>query len=343
MSKLISFILPCYNVEKYIDRAIKSILAQTFDSKLYEIICIDDASNDNTLLHLTAWEEQYPELITIVKCCGNSRQGTARNIGLKYATGEWITFLDADDWLEKDFLEKLYSIVAIHDLQVIYCGVKRDTSSSLSYFDDSRRYTNDQLIEITSSIDRNNLILSQVFGGAPAKLIKKSLLVDNNIYFAENIAYEDLFWREIFHLYVNKGAVLGEYLYHYYVNPESTTLKKNASYHYDYFISIQLLWDEWTKRGFLSNYRDALECELLFAGYLQYLKVLAIRFDHPSYERFLELQKFIRSIIPDYSNNPYIQKHIDSKHHILLEAIYQDINATEFNEFVKYATVLLLN
>ena len=104
----ISVIIPCYNVESYIDRCLTSITSQTIDLSLLEIICIDDASTDNTWSKLQAWETTYPENIMIIHCDENGRQGTARNIGLQYASAPWIAYIDSDDWIELDYFEKLY-------------------------------------------------------------------------------------------------------------------------------------------------------------------------------------------------------------------------------------------
>ncbi|MCR4674481.1 MAG: glycosyltransferase, partial [Lachnospiraceae bacterium] len=106
----ISVIIPCYNVEKWIDRCLESVICQTIGLDKMEILCIDDCSSDSTLLKLKAWEERYPEHFIIIESSENGRQGTARNIGLSYATGEWISFIDSDDWVEKDYLEQMLTI-----------------------------------------------------------------------------------------------------------------------------------------------------------------------------------------------------------------------------------------
>ena len=99
----ISIIIPCYNVAEYIDRCLNSIISQTIGLEALEIICIDDASTDNTWQKLQQWEHSYPEQILLVHCDNNARQGTARNIGLSYASSLWISFIDSDDWIEPDY------------------------------------------------------------------------------------------------------------------------------------------------------------------------------------------------------------------------------------------------
>ena len=162
--KTISVIIPCYNVEKYIDRCLTSLERQTVGMDSLEIICLDDKSADGTLDKLHEWEKKYPENICIVELPDNGRQGRARNIGLEYATCEWVAFIDSDDWVEPEYFEKLSapvvgfgvkpaaevdnvtedSLTGKHEegyvgagekvFDVIACGYGRDAAVELSYF-----------------------------------------------------------------------------------------------------------------------------------------------------------------------------------------------------------------
>ena len=118
----ISIIIPCYNVEVYIDRCLGSVMEQSIGIKNVEIICVDDASTDKTLEKLLIWEHQYPESITIVRSETNGRQGAARNIGMEYASGEWVAFIDSDDWITPDYYEKLIKRGEETGADVVGCG-----------------------------------------------------------------------------------------------------------------------------------------------------------------------------------------------------------------------------
>lgn len=124
--KKISVIIPCYNVAAYIDRCLMSIEAQTMGMEELEIICIDDASADSTWVHLRKWEQMYPENILLIQQKVNRRLGAARNLGVRYASADWIAFVDADDWLEKDYFEKLYVPAAHYKCDVVVCGAILD-------------------------------------------------------------------------------------------------------------------------------------------------------------------------------------------------------------------------
>ena len=110
MDARITIIIPCYNVDKYIDRCMQSIEEQTLGMQTFQIILVDDGSTDCTMDKLIAWQTKYPFQIQIVHNSKNKRQGTCRNIGLQRATGEYIGFVDADDWIEPDMYEALHEL-----------------------------------------------------------------------------------------------------------------------------------------------------------------------------------------------------------------------------------------
>lgn len=124
--KEISVIVPCYNVEEYLDACLESLVSQTLGLERMELILVDDASQDATLEHLRAWEREYPEQILVVECAENGRQGTARNIGMQYATGEYIGFVDSDDWVEPDMYEVLLERGREQGCEIVSCHAFRN-------------------------------------------------------------------------------------------------------------------------------------------------------------------------------------------------------------------------
>ena len=106
MSKIdVSIIIPIYNCEKYLKECIESILMQTL--KKIEVILIDDGSTDNSLKICKLFQSKDPRIKVIHQ--ENVGVSKARENGLKIATGKYISFIDADDYIKEDFLEKLYN------------------------------------------------------------------------------------------------------------------------------------------------------------------------------------------------------------------------------------------
>ena len=109
--KKVSVIIPCYNATKWLPKCFLTLVSQTIGMSELELIFVDDASTDDgaTYAMLQEFERAYPEQILVIYLEKNMRQGGARNIALQYASGEYIAFVDADDFVKEDFLEKTYT------------------------------------------------------------------------------------------------------------------------------------------------------------------------------------------------------------------------------------------
>lgn len=300
----ISIIIPCYNVASYIDRCLTSITSQTIDLSLLEIICIDDASTDNTWDKLQKWEMKFPENIMIVHCDQNGRQGRARNIGIQYSSAPWIAFIDSDDWIEPDYFEKMYLSALNTDADMITCGHIRDFSTEYicrhsSGYDYSGDIIDGRYIILDKEENRKlYLRMMSMDLTAWGKLIQKDILINNEIFFPENLAYEDNYWGTLLHFYITKIYELKLPLYHYFVNQNSTILAMNADYHND-FLTVQLLkWDTFFKRGFFEKYSEEIAFDFLHSCYLDFFKIICLRYDPPSYPRFLLLKEIIFNPYP---------------------------------------------
>ena len=118
--KKVSIIIPVYNAEKYLERSINSILKQTY--KNIELILVDDGSKDNSLRVCQEFSKKHKNIITIHK--ENGGVSEARNTGIQHATGDYIEFVDADDSIDENCVEKLVS--GIKDADVCLCGFVLD-------------------------------------------------------------------------------------------------------------------------------------------------------------------------------------------------------------------------
>ena len=113
----ISIIIPVYNVEKYLDRCIDSIINQSL--KDIEIILVDDGSPDNCPQLCDEWAKKDSRIKVIHK--ENAGLGMARNTGMQHATGEYIAFIDSDDYVDLDMYAKLLEKAELHNADIVYC------------------------------------------------------------------------------------------------------------------------------------------------------------------------------------------------------------------------------
>lgn len=334
----ISVIIPCYNVSLYIDRCLTSIVNQTIGIDNLQIICVDDASTDDTWQCLQRWEQQYPDHIVLIHLDINSRQGTCRNIGMEYADTPYVSFIDADDWIEPDYYSIMYSYTTKFNCEIVCCSYRRDFSDEpLCFSDRSTGQTTRYLVIDTVEKRKTFLHLRSMGYASCCKLVRTDFLKLNQISFPENLAYEDNFWSSLLHLYAERVFIVEEYLYHYFVNPDSTIMKENANYHTDYITIYLLIWEEWKKRGFYSYYKYELEYDYCYSFYLSFLRILIIRFSTPQYPLFLLLKQLFLERIPDYRSNPYIDEHFDDFHKLMLQPLLTPMSKKDFLLFAEHA------
>ena len=115
----VSIIIPVFNAEKYLEKCLDSLVNQTLED--IEIICIDDGSTDNSLEILKTYEQKDKRIKVLQQT--NKKQGAARNYGIREAIGEYIGFVDSDDWAELDMFEKLYNKAISTDSDITMCKV----------------------------------------------------------------------------------------------------------------------------------------------------------------------------------------------------------------------------
>lgn len=120
MKDYISVIIPCYNVEKYIDKCVESVLNQTY--KNFEIILVDDCSTDNTFKIIKKYEKKYDN-ITVIKNESNKGAGYSRNNAIKYAKYDLISFIDSDDYLEDNYYEEMLRTMKKDQADVVVCDI----------------------------------------------------------------------------------------------------------------------------------------------------------------------------------------------------------------------------
>jgi glycosyltransferase involved in cell wall biosynthesis len=303
MEKRISIIIPCYNVEDYIERCIQSLLSQTFNLDELELIFVNDASTDSTYEILQSYEQKYSDSIMLINLEENHKQGGARNIGLQYASAEYIGFVDSDDWVEPTMYEKLFQKALEYNCDMVTCEYKRDFGKNLSM---GLTGNKDEFIVINDVEERKKFLMVDKHGGVWSKLYKKSLIMDNHIYFPEHMSYEDNYWLPVLCLFVERYYVLEEYLYHYFVNMESTTIRRNSLHHMDR-LEIELMkLKTYGELGVFSLFHSEIEYWFIKLYYINTIHYLFTRYDDIPTQLFSLIQENVRNIFPNYMNNKYL-------------------------------------
>lgn len=313
MEKLISVIIPCYNVEQYLDRCFNSLYNQTLGFDKIELIFVNDASTDHTLEKLTILEQQYPENIIVINFEENRRQGTARNVALEYATAPYIGYVDSDDWVDIHMFEKMLTAIQKYDCDFVEC--RWNLAKNEKHTTSVKKLGKPGYYDLTNTETKAEFIGTQI--GLTAlwnKVFKKSFLVDNDIFCPEQVRYEDIFFCYLAFIYAKSYYRMDDELYHYFVNPEGTVQRKNQEYQFDKMdIAIGFLL-ECKNRGLYVTHpatakekagNASIEWMFLEKYYVYMLWEVFHEFPERSYTCFLQMQETVKELCPNYKNNPY--------------------------------------
>ncbi len=227
MGKLVSVIVPVYNVEKYLDRCIESILAQTYPNT--EIILVDDKATDSSGEICDTWAQRIDK-ITVVHKEKNEGLGFARNTGIEHANGDYILFVDSDDYIAPELCEKAISRLENSNADICYFGHKKDRNGAIEESDLSAlkdEYTGSEIVDLfllnTLAQDINESGAARIGMSAWRILYKAETIKGNNLrfYSERDCLNEDLFFRIHVVKCIKKVSVIHENLYYYCYNGAS--------------------------------------------------------------------------------------------------------------------------
>ena len=210
MNKKLSIIVPVYNVEKYIDKCLNSLVNQTIDN--FEIIIVVDGSKDKSIDVVKKYKNQYPDLIEFFET-ENHGLSAARNYGLERANGEYIGFVDSDDSVDINMYEKLYNCAVANNCEIAVCD----------YYQILDNGNNLKKIEIEENDDKKNIVIkSKPY--AWNKIYKKDMFKKYNIKFPEGLIFEDICSIYPLLIQVEKIGYVDKPLYNYTFNRDDSIM-----------------------------------------------------------------------------------------------------------------------
>lgn len=282
----ISVIIPVYNVEDYLEKCLDSVFSQTFDD--FEVIIINDGSPDNSQAIIDRYCSKYPHKITALRQ-ENAGLSAARNTGISAATGEYLMFLDSDDYLHTEALHKIYHCAASRDLDIVCYGLCTVVDGVVS--DDSTFTVAPELADIRYLFHDSS---------ACNKLIRRSLFVAHDLRFATGLFYEDLELIPRLALYTQKIGFVQEMLYYYLIRTGSIMRQKVYN---PKFASIYTVAETLKEAFYQTPFHKELEYiyieHLLHGAVLRYLQ-------YP--EGVADIRKISRimgTTFPQWRKNPY--------------------------------------
>lgn len=256
----ISVIVPVYNVEKYLPRCIDSILAQTFTD--FELLLIDDGSSDYSGKICDEYAKNDERIRVFHQ--ENGGVSSARNIGLDNAKGEWISFVDSDDWLENECYSSLLSDGDIADLTYFGCDCYF-VNGAVTIYSPADFYSDNRIeIEKQLALLKNNPQKFEYLGYTWNKLFKKEIIDNYNLRFLRNLTLrEDELFTLSYARYVSSIRTKADTLYNYRVIPTGLThsVKSNKEY-YGLAKNILEILPDYTDENLLQLENNAVLCYL---------------------------------------------------------------------------------
>lgn len=305
----LSIIVPVYNAEKYLEKCLDSLVNQTIDD--YELILINDGSTDGSQQIINDYVNQYPELIR-TKTVENSGQGRARNVGIGMARGDYLGFVDSDDWVDTSMYQRLYSAAVESCAELVICDM-------VSVYPDGREeYRANSRFEEPMSIPT----------GPCDKLFRRDAVGD--IRFPEGLWYEDADFVIKTVLGCRSIARVGEGLYFYRCGQLSTMNNKNARKNLDMISIMEDLKAYMLPRGYMAEFEELLLCHLL----LDTINRVNVQRGEGCEEVIKTLRDYARENIPDLRACPGYKKQ-SLKRRIVMSLNYNGLHAIARRLFKK--------
>lgn len=302
-----SVIVPVYNMaaDGKLEYCLDSLICQTMQD--LEIIAVDDASTDDSLKILRRYESDYPEKFKVIHYEKNKRQGGAKNEGLKIACGEWIGFLDSDDWVTPDFYERLIKKAEETGADVAGCDYSLVSEHTMKVGRVVRNNSDEQT-GICDEAQHRKLVMRP--GSMVIKVYRGSMIRENGLDFPEGIFYEDNCAGTVWMLYCRRFEKINEPLYYYYQHNVSTVHYISEEKCRDRMKAGELMVMECSSRGFLTKYRPEIEFRFAETYYITTLFSYMSGVKRRRLSFLAELRDGIKKYFPEFQENPYYQKEI---------------------------------
>ena len=317
-TKKLSIIVPVYNMCEggKLDFCLQSLLNQTV--KDYEIIAVDDASTDESLSRLKEYEHNNPGVVRSFTTGVNLRQGGAKNLGLRVANGEWVGFVDADDFVSPDMYEKLLAKAEETGADCVGCFYSTVYEQSFTPGKIDINNPPEQL-GVLDEAKYKSLILDP--GSMVIKIYKHEMILDNELFFPEHVFYEDNCMSSLWMLKCKHFEQVAEPLYYYYQNDMSTV----------HTIALSRCEDRCTVMNLFLEKAAAMEYDKAYPKEIEYKyselylvnTLFSLLYGNVN-GRGLLIKKMRREILkrfPDFEQNKYYQARMDAEQKKLIHML----------------------
>ena len=308
-TKAVSVIIPFHNSTEYMRDCIENMIHQTIGIDKLELILVDDASDDDgrTVEVLKEYEAQYTDSIKLICLETNMRQGGARNVGLMYATGEYVAYCDSDDWMADNALKSAYDVAVEGGCDVVEfdferCDVRVDIGNEKTVETDNIEYT-----YIDTTEERKKWFMGSFELQCWNKIYRREFLVKNKIVFSENIICEEGAFTFLVRMLERIHGHIHVPLYCYYRNVNSSTLsKKYVDCLNDVMQSYEDFYDECISHDLIDDFREEIDF-IYWSGYFLLPMIAKAREDDIFFDidKYKNMQNHVSRKMASINTNRY--------------------------------------
>ena len=297
---MISVIVPIYNAEKYIERCVNSIISQTYSD--WEQFLIEDGSKDNSLKKIKEYEQKDKRITVIHQ--ENQGAGAARNKGLEFVSGNYVVFVDSDDYIEENYFE----LLSKHNEDVVFIDVNRRNEKG--------EITAQERLSAYKGTDKDDILRGQMTGkilwGGVRKTVKRELLEEHNIRYSNLKVGEEAIYSFQLLYYAESISFIETTVYNYEVHAGSLS----QTVQNDPWGPVAVALREKVKTmGCYEDYADTLNCFIYTAGIVSLEKLAKIN----SYSEYrIKSKKRMQQVIEQLDESyPIDYKHMNLKARVL--------------------------
>lgn len=298
----LSIIVPVYNMaaDGKLEYCLESLVKQTV--KGYEIIAVDDCSTDNSFEILKAYEKDYPDRFRAIHSEVNKHQGGAKNIGLKASKGEWIGFIDSDDWITDNMYERLIQRAEETGADLVGCDYCLTGEHSMKV---GQVVPNNKAGQsgVLNDEKKRSLILDG--GSLVVKIFKRSMIIENELWFPEDIFYEDNALGNSYLILAKHFEYIEEPLYYYYQHDTSTVHTISEKRCEDRMEAGRLMLEEARRHDYFEDFKPELEYSFTLLFYINTLFTYMAGVNKTRYGFVKAMGKEMKNTFPKFQNNPY--------------------------------------
>lgn len=248
----ISIIIPVYNTGKYLEKCLMSCIHQDIPYDNYEIVCVNDGSTDDSLTLLNKFQEQYSNVKVISQ--NNGGLSSARNTGLRNAEGEYVWFVDSDDWIQENCLGYIEDCCKKNNLDGLFFKYVRVNEDGKELPCEIEKWYDFSNFSTTVISGQEALIREEMIAMGVLTVFKRKILIDNNLCFFPGIYHEDTEFIPRAYYYLKRVLYIDKAPYNYLVNTNSIMTVVNPKHSDDLVIVANHIF------GFMNGVRK--ECFL---------------------------------------------------------------------------------